>query len=317
MMGGGTVYMSARRLVVASQRWVEPAAVRAGAIPGQATEIHAFDVSSPDRTSYVESGSVSGFLLDRWSLSEHRGDLRVATTEIPAWIDPSAGRESESFVTVLRSRNGGLVQVGRVGGLGRGERAYAVRFAGDLGFVVTFRQVDPLYAIDLARPERPAVAGVLKVRGYSAYLHPVGGDRLLGVGQDATDDGRVLGTQLSLFDVSDPRRLARLDAISIGPGSSEAEVDAHAFLYWPATRLVVLPLQVSGTRPFVGALALRIGSTRIDELGRIEHPAAGAGSVPVRRSLVVADRLFTFSERGVRANDLATLAGVAWLPLGS
>jgi uncharacterized secreted protein with C-terminal beta-propeller domain len=256
---------------------------------------------------------VSGFLLNQWSLSEYRGDLRVATTEIPAWIDPAAGRESESFVTVLEPRAGRLVQVGRVGGLGRGERVYAVRFAGDVGFVVTFRQVDPLYALELGDPARPVVAGVLKVRGYSAYLHPIGGDRLLGVGQDATDEGRILGTQLSLFDVSDARRPVRLDTLSLGSGSSEVEVDPHAFLYWPARSLAVLPLQVSGTRPFVGALAVRVGRTGIAELGRIEHPAA-AGSVPVRRSIVVGSRLFTFSDRGVRANDLATLADVAWLP---
>ena len=98
--------------------------------------------------------------------------------------------------------------VGRVGGLGRGERVYAVRFVDDVGYVVTFRQVDPLYTLDLSNAERPRVLGELKIAGYSSYLHPIGDDLLLGIGQDATEQGRTLGTQLSLFDVSDLRRPA-------------------------------------------------------------------------------------------------------------
>ena len=77
---------------------------------------------------------------------------------------------------------------------------------GDTGYVVTFRQIDPLYTVDLSLPERPRVLGELKIPGYSAYLHPIGEDLLLGVGQDATEEGRPTGTQLSLFDVSDLRK---------------------------------------------------------------------------------------------------------------
>ena len=119
-------------------------------------------------------------------------------------------RREQSFVTTLTSATGASSQLGQVGGLGRGERIYAVRFIDDLGYVVTFRQTDPLYTLDLSDPAAPRVVGELKILGYSAYLHPVGGDLLLGVGQDATDEGRRLGTQLSLFDVCDPANPARL-----------------------------------------------------------------------------------------------------------
>ena len=142
--------------------------------------------------------------------------LRVASTEEPAWWGTGPQEESESFVTTLGERDGALVQLGRVGGLGKGERVYAVRFVGDTGYVVTFRQVDPLYTLDLSPPSRPAVLGELKIRGYSAYLHPLGDDLLLGVGQDATEEGRVLGTQLSLFDVSDLRRPVRITQYALG-----------------------------------------------------------------------------------------------------
>ena len=112
------------------------------------TEIHKFDISSPVKTHYRGSGTVSGYLLNQWSLSEYRGVLRVVSTETPAWW--GAGGESESFLTTLRPSGGSLVQAGRIGELGKGERVYAVRFVGDTGFVVTFRQVDPLYTLDLS-----------------------------------------------------------------------------------------------------------------------------------------------------------------------
>ena len=130
-------------------------------------------------------------------------------------------------------------------GLGKGERIYAVRFLGDAGYVVTFRQVDPLYTLDLSRPGTPRVVGELKIPGYSAYLHPVGEDLLIGVGQDATAEGRQLGTQVSLFDVSNLASPARLDQRKLAAaGSSEAEWDHHAFLWWAPAKLAVIPLRV-------------------------------------------------------------------------
>ena len=193
------------------------------------------------KTQYRGSGEVSGYLLSQWSLSEYRGVLRVVSTESPAWW--GAGGETESFLTTLRQQDGGLVQAGRIGGLGKGERVYSVRFAGDVGYVVTFKQIDPLFTLDLANPEKPRVLGELKIPGYSAYLHPVGEDLLLGIGQDVNEEGRPQGTQLSLFDVSDLRKPTRLHSQPLGPGWSEAESDHHAFLFWPKTGLVVIPFE--------------------------------------------------------------------------
>ena len=90
------------------------------------------------------------------------------------------GTQSQSTVTVLKEDGARLVRIGSVTGLGQGERIYAVRFMGEKGYVVTFRQVDPLYTLDLKDPTAPKVVGELKIPGYSAYLHPVGENRLLG-----------------------------------------------------------------------------------------------------------------------------------------
>ena len=122
-------------LYVATERWADrpdpekPTTEKNGVT----TAIHKFDISNPARTQYRGSGRVSGHLLSQWSLSEHRGVLRVVSTETPAWWGP--GRDSESFLTTLRQKDGALVRTGRIGELGKGERVYAVRFVGDVGYV--------------------------------------------------------------------------------------------------------------------------------------------------------------------------------------
>ncbi len=304
------VYASPDSLYVATERWADrPTADKPMQLEdGVTTSIHSFDISSPLRTAYRGSGRVSGYLLSQWSLSEHRGVLRVVSTEAPAWWT-GEGPEPESFLTTLRLRDGALVQAGRIGGLGKNERVYAVRFVGEVGYVVTFRQIDPLYTLDLSVPEQPRVLGELKIPGYSAYLHPIGDDLLLGIGQDATEEGRPTGTQVSIFDVSNLRRPTRLHQLGLGPGWSEAESDHHAFLFWPRTGLVVVPFDQR-------AVGLRVSRTRgIDQIGRVEHPTTAA-RVPyepgIRRALVVRDAVLTVSDGGVRASSLQTLAALGW-----
>ena len=210
---------------------------------------------------------VHGTLLNQFSLSEDKGVLRAASTV-------GFGPEAESKVTTLARDGGHLVRRGQVGGLGRGERIYAVRFMGDAGYVVTFRETDPLYTLDLTDPGNPRVRGELKIPGYSAYLHPVGDDLLLGIGQEATQDGRVQGLQLSLFDVADLAHPVRLQKAQIGArfSQSEAEWDHHAFLWWPATSLAVLPID---TRRFSGAAGVPRRPHRRDRRDRPHHPSGG------------------------------------------
>ncbi|MGI8461495.1 MAG: beta-propeller domain-containing protein, partial [Solirubrobacterales bacterium] len=167
MTQGDTVYSSADALYVATERWLpfDATEKRASAVT---TAIHKFALG-PGETAYTSSGEVPGFMLSQWSLSEQDGLLRVASTgESPEF---EVG-DRESFVTVLGEVGDKLAEVGQVGGLGRGEQIYAVRFIGDVAYVVTFRQVDPLYTVDLSTPTDPTVLGELKVPGYSAYLHP-------------------------------------------------------------------------------------------------------------------------------------------------
>lgn len=315
---GDTVYATGSSLYVASDRrwWAEPL----GEIGGrgrsdQQTEIYKFDLSQPGPPRYVASGAVEGWLLNQYALSEWDGHLRVATTLETFGEAPV----SESAVTVLEQRGERLVPVGSVTGLGEGELIYSVRFVGPTGYVVTFRQVDPLYTLDLSDPAAPARLGELKITGYSAYLHPIDAGRLIGVGQEADTSGRTLGTQVSLFDVSDLRDPIRLAQHHVSGGRSEAEFDPHAFLWWPAERLLVLPLvtyRVGEPAAAAGALVLRVEDDAVAEVATIAHPVSDewGASPPILRSLVVADALWTVSELGLAAHALPTLERVAWLP---
>ncbi|MDP1846172.1 MAG: beta-propeller domain-containing protein [Solirubrobacteraceae bacterium] len=318
MAGAQTVYASPTGLYVASQRYVR--ALETGrTVPERSrTDIHRFDISRPDVTSFASSGSVTGFVLNQYSMSEHDGALRVASTEQPVWFEGRPDGDSESFVTVLSEHGRSLDMIGRVGGLGRGERIYAVRFVGDKGYVVTFRQVDPLYTLDLSKKTEPRVVGELKILGYSAYLHPISEDLLLGVGQDASAQGRTLGTQLSLFDVSNPRLPSRRAQVSLAGASSSAEFDPHAFLFWQPADLAVIPLNsFSSGRSFSGAVGFRIGTASLTEAGRIAHPpepGADAYTPEIGRSLVIGDALYTLSYAGLAANRLDNLASLSFTP---
>jgi hypothetical protein len=308
MAGAQVVYGSTGSIYVASQRYY-PSLEDGDRVPARAkTEIHRFDASVDGVTTYRSTGEVPGFILNQYALSEYEGKLRVATTEEPLWFDDGPQTPSSSSVSVLEEQAGRLVTIGRVGDLGHGENIYAVRFVGDAGYVVTFRQIDPLYVIDLSTPTAPRVRGELKITGYSAYLHPLGDGLLLGVGQEATPEGRQQGSQVSLFDVSDPTQPKRLAQQLLGPGSSSVEFDPHAFLYWPATKLAVLPISTFGTVRFDGAVGLHVERAGgITEAGRVTHAGASGSSAPIVRSLVAGGKLYTLSYAGLGRSSLSSL----------
>jgi uncharacterized secreted protein with C-terminal beta-propeller domain len=326
LANGNTVYASADNLYVATQNWDTWLWGREGISENEpdevTTDIHKFDISDPSLTTYLATGTVEGYLLNQFAMDEHNGDLRVASTTSPAWW--GSGFESESLVTVLDDDGAGrLAEVGSVDGLGETEQIYSVRFMGDMAYVVTFRQTDPLYTVDLSDPTNPKVVGELKILGFSAYLHPVGEGLLLGIGQDATDTGQVKGTQVSLFDVSDPANPTRIDQVTLSEGSnSQVEYDHHAFLYWEPTGLAMVPVQQwfwdeNKEDVFFGAVGFNVGDTDLTEIRRFAHPGGDSqewdGRAQITRSIVIGDRLYTISNKGIMSSDLDTLDEVTFL----
>jgi len=291
--GGQQIYATDTATYVTTTDWA-----RDGATP--TTSLHKFLTAPSGATAYRGSGEVPGLLLNQYAMSEFDGVLRVATTVSGRRGWASSRMVNEGVVTTLREENGTLNQIGQVGGLGRkdNESIRAVRFIGNKGYVVTFRQTDPLYVLDLRDPTTPRITGELKVPGYSGYLHPIGTDLLLGVGQSG--QGRI---QFSLFNVSDPASPRRIDTQAYGQGNAATEFDPKAFLSWEPRNLVMAPITSYGHAKldFSGLVLLRADGRSLREETRIAPPRSAGQAV---RSMVIGDDIYLLSERALQSNRL-------------
>ncbi|MDR1089317.1 MAG: beta-propeller domain-containing protein [Coriobacteriales bacterium] len=176
------------------------------------------------------STSFEGTLLNQFSLDEYRGYLRVAATVIEDRYEPSGrGDDGERFWSGSTTSNSLLIfdsslrLTGSIEDLAPGERIYSARFTGDVGYMVTFRETDPLFSLDLSDPQNPRVMDALKIPGFSQYLHPYADGLLLGLGQDASSSGAMTGyLKLAVFDVSDPFAVREADKQLVDASYSEA-----------------------------------------------------------------------------------------------
>ncbi len=189
-----------------------------------------YKFSLGDNMAYVGRGFVDGWMLNQFSMSEKDDYLRVATTVGQTWWNS----ETINSVYTLKNVDETLEVKGQLNGLGHeGETIRAVRFMGNRGFVVTFRQTDPLYTLDLSNPEAPKIVGELSIPGFSTYLHVVDENRVLSIGRNADAQGRQLELQFQLFDITDFASPRLVDKIQIGNENtySEAEYNHKAFSY--------------------------------------------------------------------------------------
>ncbi|RJP89591.1 MAG: hypothetical protein C4518_09845 [Desulfobacteraceae bacterium] len=211
------------------------------------TQIYKFDLG--DKVTFAAEGRVDGEILNQFSLGEYDGVLRIATTTGNTWEGTS-----RNHVFCLENNGEALNVIGSIRDLAPGERLYSARFAGERGFLVTFVQVDPLFTLDLSDPANPAVAGELKVPGYSTYLHPLNENYLLSVGQDTIVEGDIVkngGLQLSIYDISDFSDPQLLHTEKIGDSGtySEAMYNHKAIAFWPEQNLLALPVNEYQTTP--------------------------------------------------------------------
>ncbi|WP_167880467.1 beta-propeller domain-containing protein [Nocardioides guangzhouensis] len=285
-----TVYSSTDRLYLAtSAGWGIRCCVMVDAVvpgwPGRdgTTQLHAFALSG-DAATYLGSGEVDGSVRDRWAMDATDGVLRVA-------VGPTSETGNFNSVLTLAERDGRLVQVGRVDRLGVNEEIKSVRWFDDLAFVVTFRQTDPLYAIDLSDPAHPRRLGALKIPGYSEYLHPIGDDRLLGIGTDAGLDGSVRGGQAAVFDVSDLAAPRRVSVHTYGSQqATRAGQDPRQFTWLPDRRTALTVVESwgpdGGSHGTVSLLHVGPGGQLTE---RSVHGAYGYADVAALRTLPLPD----------------------------
>jgi uncharacterized secreted protein with C-terminal beta-propeller domain len=297
--GGGTVYATTESLYVVSHSYLPiftPGVAELALLDTQmpSSFIYKFDLTQPDDIPLAATGTVPGSLLNQFSMDEHEGYFRVATTT--HWPDRA------NHIFVFEQQDDQLNVIGSLTDLAEEEHIESVRFVQDRAYVVTFRVVDPLFTIDLSRPQQPAVAGELKVEGFSAYLHPIDPDHLIGLGFDADENGWNRTLQLSLFDVLDLSNPTRTDTYALSDdlwqGNSEALWDHHAFSFFDDYDVLALPvysnlideaeLQVFEVTPEDG----------FDLLAIIEHDD------DIRRSLRIDEFLYALSEEAVSVHDI-------------
>ena len=198
------------------------------------TTIHKVNIKDGN-IAYVANGLVSGYVLNQFSMDEHNGFFRIATSD---------GKSTNVYVL-----DGNLKVVGKLEGLAPGENLHSARFMGDRGYLVTFKKVDPLFVIDLKNPQNPQVLGKLKIPGYSDYLHPYDETHLIGVGKETVEAEKgdfawYQGVKLSLFDVSNVSQPKEIAKIEIGDRGTDTPVlqDHKAFLFSRSRNLLVLPI---------------------------------------------------------------------------
>ena len=323
----GEVYASPTALYVASPHWWWGWGWWSGRPAEDTTYVHKFDLVDPGASRWLASGSVRGWLVDQFSMDEHQGYLRVASTRRDfsnttgsSWWWNSA---TVSQVTVLGVSGQSLVKVGQSPDLAPGERIMSARFMADRGYVVTFRQVDPLFTFDLSNPTAPKLLGELKVEGFSSYLHPIDATHLLGIG---TLNGSV---QLALYDVSDmaaPRQTHRYTLATYS--YSQAQWDHHAFNYFASQKRLAVPFSTweydaSGIWSWSRFVSdLRVfdvdPSTGFTERGRLSvsdlfQQAGGYGwsyywQPQVRRSIMADDFVYAIGDSGLRVANVADLS---------
>ena len=194
-----------------------------------------------NRATHVASGEVEGAIRDRWSVDEADGVLRLA-------VGPTSETGNFNSIVTLQRDGRELVERGRLDQLGPREEIKSMRWFDDLAVMVTFRRVDPLYAVDLTDTAKPKLLGKLKIPGYSSYLHPLGSWRMVGVGVGPDGKGGT-GAQIGLFDVRDVTKVRRLDVHSYGRGfKARAGTDPRAFTWLPGERTVITVLERSTGR---------------------------------------------------------------------
>jgi hypothetical protein len=290
-----TVYASSGALYVAASEYEE------GPFPSidstLQTVVHKFDLDGESgKPQYAASAKVLGVLEDRFGLSEYDNVLRLATTE---WQD-----ESSAVVTTLREEDGDFSQLDQLDGIGAGEEIFATRFTGDVGYVVTYEQIDPLFALDLGDPTDIQLGGHLEMDGWSDYLHPMDDDHLLSVGIDG--DWKLA---VSLFDVSDIMAPTLIQRLSLEAGSSESQYEPHAFNYFAEQDALAIPAWSDDYEPVLEVLTATTSGLsyggRISQEAVLEATGVDSYCAPVRRSVIFEDQAFAVGGAGLTVAALS------------
>lgn len=337
---GDNIYMSQNALYIANSNYF-------GGGDSNKTEIYKFAASNGEIV-YQSKGSVPGMLINQFAMDEYNGYFRVGTT-VDYYGGGDIRRSSVSRSNSLYVLDGGMSIVGKIEDIAPLERIYSVRFMGNRAYMVTFKQVDPLFAIDVSNPREPKIMGALKIPGYSDYLHPYDENHLIGFGKDTTTDeygnAFYLGMKLSLFDITDISNPKEMFTEFIGDRGTESPLlyDHKALLFDKARDLLAFPVTLyerkttrNETLPngsevteygyFANSFAYVYNINLKDGFklrGRVSHMSdsdllkssqwAADPAKYIERVLTIGNRLYAASQKYLTSSELNTLKGLGRL----
>lgn len=248
-------------------------------------------------------GKIDGYLNNQFSMDEYEGNLRIATT--------SGYDEKSSNQLYILDEN--LKEIGKIENLAKGEKIYSVRFIGKVGYIVTFKQIDPLFVIDLSNPTNPMVKGELKIPGYSSYLHPYDENHIIGIGYNTKTSkyGAITNSnmKMSMFDVSDLENPKEMFSIDIGEEKSYSEITSnHKALFYNKDRnLIGFPVTYRNSGVSENGLVIyKINLENGFEMyGEIKQKINYKTNID--RAIYIGDKLYTLSDRQIISYDLNTV----------
>ncbi len=291
---------------------------------GCKTIIYKFDLDSTN-INLVAKGEVEGHIKNQFSMDEYDGFLRIATT-IETYDEPISEVRDEKTVTVnigerkaknaLFILNDELKEVGKIDDLAPDEQIYSVRFMGKIGYIVTFKELDPLFVIDLSNPENPVIKGELKIPGYSSYLHPYDENHIIGIGHNTKQNssGGITNTnmKISMFDVSDLENPKEIFSEDIGESYAYSELEYnHKVLFYSKTKdLIGFPITLRESNyknDRNGFIIFKIDL----ENGKFEKHGEILQEIDYRtnidRAIYIENKLYTLADTQIVSYDLNNL----------
>lgn len=287
------------------------------AIINGVTDIYRFSIDKAE-VIYSASGSVGGNLLNQFSMDEYNGAFRIATTVDEYVMTPQTTNNGEIYYHSSRAKNYNNLYIldqnmkitGSITKMAPTERIYSVRFDGDIGYVVTFRQIDPLFAIDLSDTSSPKVLSALKIPGFSTYMQPYGDGLLFGFGKDA---GSTNGLKLSMFDVSDKTDVTEQAILKLGSEyyNSAAMNNHKAILVDAKKNLIGFPVeQYSNNNYNCGYVFYKYDNGKFELLGNISNDENNYNYQGLR-GLYIGNYVYIFSENQfITSYDLSSFSKV-------
>src|SRR5467141_3642242 len=322
-----TIYVSLHQIYLTQPLWNQY----------EQTAIHRISIDGAN-INYEATGTITGHVLNQFSMDEYNGYFRVATNDY-GYAQPIALGSQTTYVQPVQHTNvyvldSSLHVAGKLEGLSPGESFYAARFSGDRAYLVTFQRVDPLFVIGLQDPTRPRVLGQLVIPGVSDYLQPYDENHLIGFGKSSinmTWENAALfqGLKLSLFDVTDPTSPKDTSDFLAGDRGSDspALTDHKSVLFDKPLNLLVIPVEIAKAQPSSTTIPWSYGSpvwqgayvfnvtvqNGIVFRGGITH--LSTGQLPtwynsgffVTRALYIGSVLYTISNNMVKVNSLSNL----------